>query len=241
MCIFKKFIALITTAVISASSIAEDYFPGTFEAEYALYSMGAKIAWMHRMFSKSDNGEFNYRSETRVAGLLSLFRKDHVIEESNWSLEGGTIKPLRYIYTHTGTKKERNVDIRFNWESGQITNSVNGSSWHMATRPGILDKLVYQLAIMRDLKMGKSPLEYAVADGGKVKIYDFELLGEEILKTPLGELHTLKLTRHKPNSRRETTLWCASELHYLPVRVENIEKDGRKTIAVINSLTGLQH
>ena len=70
---------------------------------------------------------------------------------------------------------------------------------------------------------------------------EFEPEGEEIINTPLGKLKTIKLTRHKPNSRRETTLWCALDLHYLPVKVENIEKDDKITVAIIQSLQGLGH
>ena len=106
----------------------------------------------------------------------------------------------------------------------------------MQTQANIMDKLLYQLAIMNDLKVGKEQLAYTVADGGQIKIYKFNMLGEELIKTPIGVLHTLKLERQKPNSRRKTTIWCARKLNYLPVKVENIEKDGRKTIAIINSL-----
>ena len=88
---------------------------------------------------------------------------------------------------------------------------------------------------------GRQNLRYTIADGGKIKDYNFEILGEETLSTPLGKLDTVKLERHKPNSRRKSTLWCAKKLEFLPVKVENVEKDGRITTALIKSLDGIAY
>ena len=224
---------------ITHPASAADDLPQAFEAAYTLHRKGIKIAKMKRSFSHLQNGKFLYRSETITAGLLSLFRKDRVIEQSTWYLDEQQIRPILYSYEHTGGKKERNVIIKFDWTAKRITNSINGDSWQMQTRPNIMDKLLYQFAIMQDIKAGKDPLVYTIADGGKIKTYNFEVLGEEVIHTKLGKLHTLKLERHKSNSKRKTTFWCARDLNYLPVRVEHIAKDGSKTTAVINSLTGL--
>ena len=236
---------LIRTVVISVllcaplKLVALQDFPGPFEANYSVYRKGAKVAKMQRRFSQLDDGQYFYRSETRTTGLVSLFRKDHIIEETTWKLSEQELFPSIYTYKHTGGKKERHVVVDFDWDSKTITNSLNGSSWEMPTQARIMDKLLYQLAIMKDLKAGKRPLSYTIADGGKIKPYNFEVLGEEIIETPLGEFETIKLFRHKPNSRRQSTLWCASKLNYLPVRLENIEKDGAKTLVEINSLSGI--
>ena len=238
---FKRIIVISLLTGLPLSVLAEQILPSSFQAEFLLYTKGMKVARMERQYTQSKDGHYEYRSETETTGLISLFRNDLILEVTNWMLEGNDIKPLHYSYSHTRTKKERQVTIDFDWGKGQITNSINGESWNMPVRPGILDKLLYQFAIMRDLKQGKSPISYVIADGGKIKTYTFQLIGEERLETPLGEFHTLKLTRDKPNSRRKTTLWCARELDYLPVRVENIESDGMKTVAIINAYNGTRN
>ena len=218
-----------------------ELLPGNFEASYSLHSMGTRFAAMKRSFTRLDNGEYLYLSETSTVGLLSLFRKDHIIEKSTWHFSGGQLQPLLYSYEHTGGKKDRDVVVKFDWSTRRIINSINGSSWQMPIRAYILDKLLYQLAIMYDLEKGVKDISYAIADGGKIKKYDFELVGEERLQTPIGEFSTLKLSRHKPNSRRKTVIWCARELGYMPVKVENIENNGRETMAVIEALSGDQY
>jgi hypothetical protein len=213
--------------------------PVAFEAHYSLYRTGAKVAEMLRVFTRLDNGQYRYRSETRTTGLFRVFRKDHVVEESHWLFQNGELRPLEYLYEHSGGKKDRNVAVTFDWDSQRITNTVNGQSWRMPAEPNVMDKLLYQLAIMHDLKAGRSRLAYTIADGGKIKTYNFELLGQETIKTPLGELNTIKVSRQRPDSLRETVFWCAEKLHFLPVRVENIESDGGRTTVIIDSVTGL--
>ncbi len=219
----------------------DSFSPRVFEADYTIHMKGARVARMTRQFTQLEDGAYRYHSETRTTGLISIFRKDRFVETSNWILSDRRMIPRDYYYSHSGGKKERLVNIKFDWENNRITNSVNGKSWKMPTTPNVMDKLLYQLAIMYDLQDGRENLRYTIADGGKIKDYNFEILGEETLTTPLGKLDTVKLERHKPNSRRKSTLWCAKKLEFLPVKVENVEKDGRITTALIKSLDGIAY
>ena len=236
---FIHYALLSVLLCLPVNSQATQGLPVAFKADYSIYRKGAKIAKMQRRFSRRDDGYYVYRSETRTTGLVSLFRKDRIVEETTWTATGGDLYPSHYTYDHTGGKKDRHVIVDFDWDNKVITNSLNGASWEMPAQSRIMDKLLYQLAIMKDLKAGRRPLSYTIADGGKIKPYHFEVLGEETIKTHLGQFKAIKLKRHKPNSRRQSTLWCVPALDYLPVRLENIEKDGQKTRVEIRSLVGI--
>ncbi len=223
------------------SASATDGTQVQFDADYALYIKGAKVADMQRTLTHLHDGKFLFRSDTHPTGLISLFRNDHVIEQSTWEVDSGILKPLRYLYTRTGGGKERKVTVNFDWDKNRITNTVNGDSWKMPTQPDVMDKLLYQFAIMHDLEAGKRSLSYAIADGGKIKTYRFESRGQEKIDTPLGKLDTLKVVRYRRNSTRKTTLWCAIRLKYLPVKVVHVNSHGNRTVAVIQSLKGLRN
>jgi hypothetical protein len=238
--IINQFMLILLLCFVCNTGAQQDT-PTLFTADYTIRIKGAKIAEMTRRFSKLGSGTYQYHSETRTTGLISFFRKDLIIEISKWKLDFDNLIPIDYFYDHSGGKKDRRVNIVFDWDNNRITNSIDGLSWKMPTSPNVMDKLLYQLAIMYDLQAGKEKLHYTVADGGKTKIYNFEIIGEETIKTPLGNLETIKLERHKPNSRRKSTLWCAKALEFLPVKVENIEKDGKITVALINSLKGIAY
>ncbi len=229
---------IIALGSMGVSAQASGQMLPEFKAEYDVYRSGVKIARLERSFTRQADGNLLYRSETNVTGLASMFRKDRIIEESRWQYTKGKVVPLFYQYLHTGTSRDRNVTVEFDWKSGLVTNSVNGSPWRMTASEGILDKLLYQYSIMLDMQAGKSSLRYTVADGGTEKIYVFKKLGEETLETALGNLNTIKMERHRADSDRNSVFWSAPDVGYLPVKLENID-DGVKTVVVIRSVTGL--
>lgn len=230
--------ALLLYAGISIAALAEEQTVPEFDASYDVYRSGMKVARMQRSFSRLDDGKLMYRSETNVIGLASMFRQDHIIEQSTWQFADSKVIPQLYEYVRTGSKRDRRISIKFDWQKNQITNSVDGSAWSMPTADGILDKLVYQYSIMLDMQAGKSNLSYKVADGGTEKLYVFEAVGEEVLDTPLGKLKTIKMVRLFADSDRQSIFWSAPELAYLPVKLENTD-DGNKTVVIINSLSGI--
>jgi len=207
-----------------------------FAAEYALYAKNTKAARVTRSLTRLDDGAYEYRSETKTVGLISLFKQLHVVESSRLKPEDRMLKPLSYSYNRTGHRKKRDVFIDFNHDTGKIKNTINGDFWHLPLAPGVMDKLLYQLAIMHDLQHGRTPAAYQIADGGGIKTYHFEKLGEEVVETPLGSFNTVKMIRHRPDSDRKSIFWCAPELDYLQVKVEHTEKNGSTTVAVIKSL-----
>jgi hypothetical protein len=237
-----KPILSIVLLITSLAVQADPGLPEPFTATYSLRLGSLDIGKQERRLAAGDKGQYIFHSESKPTGLLALFHRDHVIEESVWTLKDGEARPLEYTYHHSGGKKKRDVAVRFDWEHGRIENRVGEQPWKMATVPHILDKLLYHWVAMRDLEKdsGKEQLVYQVADGGKVKTIRFVRIGKETLSTPLGRFETLKFKRSKDgDDKRFSTLWCAPSLHYLPVRVDHKEKDGSVITAEIETLSGL--
>jgi hypothetical protein len=225
----------------SGISMSTETLLTPFEASFSLRYKGAQFGYMTRSLSALPSGEYLYSSDIKTTGLARLFYKDHVVEKSTWLYEDNLIKPIHYYYDRSGGKKLKEVTVDFNHETKQILTTVNGDSWKMPLEGIVFDKLLYQISIMHDLNLtqAQADIDYNIADGGIIKNYLFKYLGEEVIKTDLGSFKTIKMQRHKPNQRRKSTFWCAIELNYLPIKVENIESDGRKTIAIIKTLSGL--
>jgi hypothetical protein len=215
-------------------------FPDPFTAVYTLSTSGIPIATIERRLHHGTDGHFVFRSETRASGITLLFRKDHVIEESIWILVGEEPRPLTYTYRHTGHDTLRFQTVTFDWQRQLIDNREDKRRWRFPTAPHLLDKLLYQLAIMRDLQGGKPKLKYRFVDGGEIKTYRFANRGPEPLDTPLGSIETVKLERIvEKNDTAKTTLWCARSWGYLPVRLDTQDKSGRLLSAVIEQWSGL--
>ncbi len=235
---FLLYIGLLSLPGLLQAS--EPLSPAPFEAEYSLYSKGLEVAKITRTFKAQGDDTYVYESHSQTTGMLALFRDDKIVERSHWRHTDNGFQPIEYVYQHDGSKKTRDVHINFNWSGNEVRMRVNDERWRMELEPGTLDKMLYQLAMMRDLEQGINKVSYRVADGGKMKTYTFETFGNESVHTPYGDFKALKVERYRDDRERETILWCVEELNYLPVKVVNIEPDGLKTTALLQSYKKLE-
>ncbi len=208
-----------------------------FTVAYSLSTQGVRFATMTRQLSRQADGDYIFESQSRATGLAKLVVPGQITEQSRWSLAGNQVYSQSYSYFRTGSEP-KSITVRFDWSNGRILGSNGKDAWRLIARRGLLDKLSYQLAIMSDLQVGKRLLEYEFVDEHEIKTYRFAAVGEEILETPLGKLKTLKLERTNEKPNRSTTLWCASALRYLPVRLDK-RKNGATDRAIIESFSGL--
>lgn len=209
----------------------------TFTARYDFTANNLLVARMERSLRASADGSYIFESKSEAAGMLSVLLSDNIDESSAWILADGRPRPLKYQYHHTGRKQgERHVVLDFDWKKGIVTNRINDDPWTMKVPTGAQDKLLYQYTLMRDLQEGRKTLSYDIADGGELKNFRFERMGEETVATPLGRLQAVKLQRIRGS--RRTVIWCATALDYLPVRIEQ-HKDSKVLTMLIRELEGI--
>lgn len=219
-----------------AQAEAETTQPELFTVTYKLNVGPLTLGETTRKLYKNGDGNYIYESFSQAIGYASWFTDSQLMEKSEWVLNDKHLRPINYTYDRISSKRERHVKLKFDWNKMRVTNVINNDPWTMAIPDGTLDKLLYHLAVMYDLREGKSPLVYKVADGGTLKTVEFNNLGEETIKTKFGQLNTVKL---KLPGKRDTTLWYAKELGYLPVRIVQ-EEDGRELDLKLDSFTGLE-
>ena len=107
-----------------------------------------------------------------------------------------------------------------------MTNHINGETWQMEVPEPTFDRQNHLLALMRDLESGARPGSYRVADGGRLKTYQFSHLGHERVSTAFGHLDTVVMERTQPGATRRTTFWFAPSFDYLPVQIRHREDSG---------------
>ena len=220
------FVAFTTFSTFTASAAstpagAGAAMPKNFVAKYEASFRGVPITAV-RSLKTLDNGlqELRFSADSWLASIdeFSHFRWD----------DSGQAVPKNYQYHRKGLGRDRRAVLSFNWAERRVTNNVQNKPWEMDLPDSALDKLSYQIQLRRDLLNGKPVLRYAVADGGKIKHYLFETAGEEVLETPIGKLHTLKIKRtREKNAKRVTYLWLAKDWDLLVVRISQQEKDGK--------------
>lgn len=192
-----------------------------FKAVYNLNKGRVLLGVISRELRTNGDGIYTFESISDTAGFLSFFAKDHIIERSLWRYHATSLQPLTYYYDRSGGKKSKHVHLNFDWPGKKIIDVTTRTPWPLELPEGTQDSQLYQLALMQQLQRGEKKFAYQVAEDGKLKSYPFEVLGEESVTTELGTFQTLKVLNDR--GKRQTVLWCAKQLNYLPVQMEQLE------------------
>lgn len=189
-----------------------------FAAQYAVYKGDLRLGEAHLTLVYPQPTQAVYTTKIKAAGFLSWLVKP-VTEQAVWQVQGQTIQPLQYQFDSGKTTAREQV--YFDWQQREVWDS-GAKPWKLPLPEQTLDFASVRFALLQDIAAGKTELHYTIADGGKLKPYHFTRLGTELLASPLGKpdtrIETLKVERR--HKTRITTLWLASSLHFLPVKLE---------------------
>lgn len=234
----RFFRLLLLTVVIAHPVQAAPLTLQPFTAVYALKKGPIIFGETRREVMVDGDGNNIFESVTRPRGVAKLITSGQVVERSRWIIQQDRYKPLEYSYINTGSEQNHDVHLNFDWGAHTITNTINGDPWRMPLVDGATDKLLYQLQLMQDLAAGKTEISYPVADGGKLKTYIVEQMGNETIRTPFGTFETVRV--RLVHGKRQTTIWCSASLGFLPVRIEYRSEDEGPLNAVLESLRGIE-
>ena len=216
-----------TSSVILPPTAPFQVTPTPFRAVYEADYKGLPIrATGIRELKQTGDNQFTLSSTA-----TSFFAS--VSEESNFTLTPeNRLMPVEYQYHRKGIGKNRDASLRFDWPAQQVFSDAQPTPWALSIPMGTLDKLSYQLQMRYELltayQRGQPwpPLAYQVADGGELKTYRFEVLGEENVDTPIGHFTALKIARVRTDSDRTTIFWLAPAYDFLLVRFLQEEQKG---------------
>ena len=219
---------LILTCLFLAASLSGAVRAGPlpdFSASYELRLGSLRIGTSTVSLENLPDGGYRYESRSTPTPLVAWLLRDKLHETSSGTLTGDGVRPDQYHYSRSGGKKEREDELVFDWQSMRVSNDVEGSRWEMDIPASTLDKLASQLGMMLALDQGKTDITFNIADDKKLKKYRFQVVGKETLELPAGTFETVKILKLRENKNRETFVWCAPALNYLPVRIWQREKD----------------
>lgn len=227
---------LFFAAFSSVAQAAPVFDPEPFEAYFELDVRGFTVGetvWRVRR----ENDGFIYETRTKAVGFAAVFGEKQVVERSKWKRVGDDIKPASYRYERSG-RPDKTTAVQFDWTAGIAQSTRRGRTSRMSVPMDTLDKLGYMLVLMEDLKAGKRSLSYHIADGkNRMKVYELTVVGGGRMNTALGNLEVLKIVRDREDDDRETTIWVAPELDFMPVRIEHRERGDDSVTIRIRSLS----
>ena len=215
--VFSMSFALVTQAASA---------PSTFETSYSAKLYGVNITATSRL-NTLPNGNYEY-----YFNADSIVGKVTEMTEVSWNAKERRILPQHYIYQRKGLGKDRNDELVFDWSANTVTNVKNNQTQALDAAKNFQDSLSYQIQLSQDLIAGKKQFEYSITNGRKIKQYKFEIVDEEILTTPLGDVKTVKVKRTRDKSELVTYAWFAKDFQYLLVRLQQEENGSAYTIYI---------
>lgn len=232
---------ILTTLILfncPTSSADQNTIPN-FTAKYSVSKSGISLGEMISTFKTDQHNNYTYSSITEPKGIASWFSRDTVSEVSRGTYSDGKISSLQYSYSRNGGKKEQDTKIDFDYQSNIATDITNSETKKLAIGEKTTDRQIVQILLMIDILNNENDLNYEVINKQELKPYNFKMAEAEKIKTVLGEFDTIKVIRKREGSSRETTLWLAEGLLYLPVRIKQTKDGSTKFEMDIIKLDGI--
>jgi hypothetical protein len=222
-------IFLLISLVYSSSGLgaASHWVLKNYQADYTLQWLGLNVGTSRHMLLQ-EKSSASYIAQSRSSPYLT-FLPFGDLEESTFNLSNHEVRSYKYTFRSRENKKKLEGSILFDWKSSILIKSIKGKPAQKEPFKGkIYDKITHIFQLRHDLKLKKKDLTYTVVEPEKTKTYHYTVIGTEILKTPIGNLDTIKLTHISDNKERRTELWLAKDFDYLMVKLIQIRK-GKKT------------
>ncbi|MBK7116747.1 MAG: DUF3108 domain-containing protein [Proteobacteria bacterium] len=194
-----------------------------FTASFGITWHGMSAGTAQLQLQRLEDGRWSYQSVSTARGLFRLAMPAELRSRSVFAIREGRILPDRFTADDGASSTSKDQDLRFDWTTQRVTGVAEKRRVDLPLKPGVLDTMSVQIALMHELLAGNTPRYFVIVDKGRIKDYNYTAVGEEKLVTPIGEYRTLVFRSTRPGSDTGTYFWCAPELGYLPLKVERRE------------------
>jgi hypothetical protein len=163
-----------------------------------------------------------YRAESDIeaTGLSRIVAHGAIRESSVFEPGEDGLRPTHFISVDTLTNDAETVDLGFDWDAGVASGLIDNTEFSTSISGLVLDRVSLQYGLMYDLLNGTERDTYFLQDAEKFKELTITNIGVKAVSVPFGKFNAVGIQHQQVNSSRITTLWCAEELGYLPVVIE---------------------
>ncbi len=164
-------------------------------------------------------------SISETTGIANVFYPQHLNYLSEGRIMAGGLQPETFLMSRKRRDEAEVAKANFNWEAGQITLGKLSNRRTEALPAGSQDMVsfIYQMSLAPP---PPGPLKLPVTNGSDLEIYEFDVLQEENIETPLGTLKALPLRQVRRPGEESIEFWLAVDYRYLPVKIRFIGREG---------------
>ncbi len=194
-------------------------------AEYQVNYGEINLGGARFMLLPPEGDFYQYKLDSDLS-LLVLSDKRHI--RSEFTYQDGQLTPLRFSHQRTGTGPNFNEQIAFAKEQGKIFSRYKDEKSKLDYSGTLYDALMVQLQFRLDLAAGKEPLAYELVKDNEIDDYRFKIVGKERMTLDSGVYNTVKLEVVRDSTKRQTFVWMAPDLGWLPMRLTHFESGSKQ-------------
>lgn len=206
-----------------------------FNAVYDMYRQGDKLGQGNRSLVALGNDKYTLELNSKIEWFIFSDKRK---ESSILEFKNNQAQPISYNFERTGTGKDKSLLVDFRPNNELYVNPKASSDPAPATwKKGWLDELTLHLQVQADLMQGKTFFEYElISSSGKLKSYQLEVIGNEIISTGMGRFNAVKVARVYGEDRKFYALhaWFVPELNYTLARMWRMKKGVEQYDLVLN-------
>lgn len=234
-----KLLSLIVLPVAAFALAAAPVNVGALTPHKAQYKVRISVlsGQLNTELRTSENG-YKATHVVKPTGLSRVIANGRMEVSSEFSETDAGIRPVAYHAVDTiGDDPESH--IIFDWDANEARGTVGEEDVVLQLDGLAHDAVSIQYALMHDLINARPNSGYVLFDVDKVRDANVRSVGTKTVKTGAGTFDVVGIEHQKVGSSRTTTLWCAAELDYLPVIIEQHRKGKLNFRATLTSYTPL--
>lgn len=213
--------------------------PQRITIEYDMSHNGTAMAHVVETL-QHDGKRYALESEVKGKGIFALARSGSAKRRSAGDVTPGGLKPAEFR-DKRGDRPE--TVARFDWQKSVVVQGEDGRTETQAIPPAetglvLSDRLSFLWQFAFQALQGKE-IRALLSDGRGWSSFRYSIAGQEVLKTPAGDIEAMKLVKvRETGDDRGTEIWLATRRYLVPVRILVTEKDGTRIDQVATRIGG---
>ena len=175
--------------------------------------------------------------EIKPTGMSRMFLRGKIRETSRFDTAADGVRPREYESVDQLSRQKTNASISFDWESGEARGTVNGEEVVSVMDALAHDRVSIQYELMHDLLNGEPSPNYTMFEIDRLRPVNVRIVGKKTVTVPAGNFEVVGIQHQAEGSKRISTLWCAEELGFLPVIIEQHRKGKLRVRATLVEYT----
>ena len=173
----------------------------------------------------------------KPTGFVRMFARGEIEEISSFTITDNGVLPVHYVSHDTLSKEPTHAEVDFDWSEHRMSGKVNEAQVTEDLDAFVHDRVSIQYQLMLDLLQDGGSGQYVYFDIDEFKTVNIRFIGTKQVRVPAGRFEAVGVQHQAENSSRITTFWCAEELDFLPVIIEQHRKGKRRLRATLREYT----